>query len=172
MTEETIVLAGGSFLGLQNLLGCRNGVVRSRVGFVGGTTEDPSEDFPGDHVQAVELVFDTYVTNLREILEYFFQVHDPTTLDRQGNDVGSIYRSAIFCTQEVQRSIAEFTIGDMEKSGRWPGPFTTAIEMCSFFWPAREEQQDYLSRMHLPNDTHYARPEWVLDDRQEARKPF
>jgi peptide-methionine (S)-S-oxide reductase len=159
---ETTVLAGGCFWGMQELMRRKPGVVSSRVGWTGGDTPDPSEESPGAHAEAVELVFDPDVVTFREILELFFQIHDPTTLNRQGDDVGTDYRSAIFYTNESQRRVAEVTIRDVDDSGLWPGKVVTKIAPAGKFWEAEADDQFYLRRNPDGQTCHFPRPGWTL----------
>ena len=143
-TTETAVLAGGCFWGMQELLRHQHGVISTRVGYAGGENENPTGNSHPGHAEAVEVVFDPGRTSYRDILEFFFQVHDPTTRDRQGEDAGPEYRSEIFCTNAEQRQVAEATIADVHASGLWPGPVVTAISEVGPFWAAKAEGQDYL----------------------------
>ena len=162
---ETAVLAGGCFWGMQELMGRTPGVVSSRVGWTGGDIPDPSEQSPGAHAEAVELVFDPDVTSFREILELFFQIHDPTTLNRQGDDAGTDYRSAVFYTDETQRRVAEATIIEVEASGLWPGKVVTELVPAGEFWEAEADDQFYL-QLHPDGETcHFPRPDWQLPQR-------
>ena len=151
---ETAILAGGCFWGVQELLRRRDGVISTRVGYTGGENEHPTyRNHPG-HAEAVEIVFDPERISYRDILEFFFQIHDPTTKDRQGNDIGSSYRSEIFYTSDEQRQVAEDTIADVDASGLWPGKVVTEVSEAVPFWEAEPEHQDYLQRyperLHLP----------------------
>ena len=165
---ETAILAGGCFWGMQDLLRKMPGVLSSRVGYTGGHNEQPSyRNHPG-HAEALELVFDPERLSFRELLEYFFQIHDPSTRDRQGNDVGSSYRSAIFYTSEAQRGVALDTIADVDASGLWPGKVVTEVVPAATFWEAEAMHQDYL--LHRPDGytCHFARPGWKLPRRGAA----
>jgi peptide-methionine (S)-S-oxide reductase len=165
---ETAILAGGCFWGVQELLRKQRGVVSTRVGWSGGDTPDPTEADPGTHAEAVEVVFDTEQTSFRDILEFFFQIHDPTTMNRQMDDVGTEYRSAIFYASEEQKLVAEDTVADVEASGLWPGSVVTALEPAGRFWAAEPEDQDYLQK-HPDGDTcHFPRPGWKLPHRETA----
>ena len=151
---ETAILAGGCFWGVQELLRVRDGVISTRVGYTGGENEHPTyRNHPG-HAEAVEIVFDPERISYRDILEFFFQIHDPSTKDRQGNDIGSSYRSEIFYTSDEQRQVAEDTIADVDASGLWPGKVVTELSEAVPFWEAEPEHQDYLQkypeRLHLP----------------------
>lgn len=166
-STETAILAGGCFWGMQELLRHRDGVISTRVGYIGGENENPTDgDHPG-HAEAVEVVFDPGRTSYRDILEFFFQVHDPTTGDRQGDDAGSEYRSEIFCTNGKQRQIAEATIADVEASGLWPGTVVTQISQAGTFWEAEAEDQDYLRRHPDSPTCHFPRPAWKLPRRYQ-----
>ena len=165
---ETAVLAGGCFWGMQDLLRKTDGVLSSRVGYTGGQNEYPTyRNHPG-HAEAVEIVFDTERITYRELLEFFFQVHDPTTLNRQGNDVGTSYRSAIFYADVNQRTVAEGMIEEIDRSGRWPGKVVTEITPAVTFWEAEPEHQDYLIKRPNGYTCHYIRPEWQLPTQEVA----
>jgi peptide-methionine (S)-S-oxide reductase len=165
---ETAVLAGGCFWGMQDLLRNRDGVLSTRVGYTGGENEYPTyRNHPG-HAEAVEIVFDPLQITYRELLELFFQVHDPTTLNRQGNDVGTSYRSAIFYQSERQRDIANATIKDVEASGLWPGKVVTVVTPTGTFWEAEPEHQDYLIKHPNGYTCHYVRPQWQLPHKEQA----
>ena len=165
---ETIVLAGGCFWGMQELFRQRPGVVSTRVGYCGGSLDRPGyrDVCAGNtgHAEALEVVFDPGRTTLRALLEFFFQIHDPTTPDRQGNDRGSQYRSAIFVANESQRKIAETTIADIERSGIWPGDLVTQVVPAGTFWEAEPEHQDYLLRNPHGYTCHFPRPDWKLPE--------
>ena len=168
MSEERAVLAGGCFWGMQDLIRKMDGVVSTRVGYTGGTNRNATyRNHPG-HAEAVEIVFDPARIGFRDLLEFFFQIHDPTTRDRQGNDMGSSYRSAIFYTSEEQKRIAADTIADVEASGLWPGKVVTEVTPAGPFWEAEPEHQDYLERFPNGYTCHYARPGWVLPRRTET----
>ena len=170
MTEQTerAVLAGGCFWGVQELVRRLPGVVSTRVGYTGGDVPNATYRNHGTHAEAIEIVFDPSATSYRDLLEFFFQIHDPTTKNRQGNDFGMSYRSAIFYTSEEQRRIAEDTIADVNASGLWPGTVVTEVEPAGPFWEAEPEHQDYLQ--HYPNGytCHFVRPNWKLPHRQAA----
>jgi peptide-methionine (S)-S-oxide reductase len=166
--SETAILAGGCFWGLQELLRKRDGVLATRAGWTGGDGENPSEENPGGHAEAVEIVFDPEVISYRDILEFFFQIHDPTTKDQQGEDVGSDYRSAIFSTSEEQRRVAKDTIADVDASGLWPGKVVTEISEAGRFWEAEPEDQYYLQRHPDGPTCHFPRPGWKLPQRETA----
>jgi peptide-methionine (S)-S-oxide reductase len=165
---ERAVLAGGCFWGMQQLIRRQPGVVSTRVGYSGGDVPNATYRNHGTHAEAIEIVFDPDVTSFRKILEYFFQIHDPTTKNRQGNDVGASYRSAIFYTSDEQKAVALDTIADVEASGLWPGKVVTELAPVGPFWQAEREHQDYLE--HYPNGytCHFPRPGWVLPKRAGA----
>jgi peptide-methionine (S)-S-oxide reductase len=166
--HQRAVLAGGCFWGMQDLIRKLPGVVSTRVGYTGGNTPNATYRNHGTHAEGIEIVFDTTQTSYRRILEYFFQIHDPTTWERQGNDVGTSYRSAIFYTSDEQRKVAEETIADVNASGLWPGKVVTEVTPVGDFWKAEPEHQDYLE--HYPNGytCHFSRPSWVLPNRETA----
>jgi peptide-methionine (S)-S-oxide reductase len=164
---ETAVLAGGCFWGMQDLYRRRPGVLGTRVGYTGGLNVNPTyRDHPG-HAEAIEIVFDPTRTTYRDVLSYFFQIHDPSTLDRQGNDIGSSYRSAIFPLTMEQEQIARETIADVDASGLWPAKAVTTIEPKATFWEAEPDHQDYLERIPNGYTCHFPRPDWVLPQRAE-----
>ena len=165
---EKAILAGGCFWGMQDLFRKRPGVVSTRVGYTGGDVPNATYRNHGTHAEAIEIVFDPERTSYRELLEFFFQIHDPTTLNRQGNDIGASYRSAIFYLDEEQRRVAEETIAHVETSGRWPGKVVTEVTPAGPFWGAEPEHQDYLERYPNGYTCHFVRPEWVLPRRTQA----
>ena len=165
---ETAILAGGCFWGVQELLRRRDGVIATRAGWTGGDGPDPTEANPGTHAEAVEVLFDPDQTSFRDILEFFFQIHDPTTKNRQGNDIGASYRSAIFYTDDEQKRVAEDTIADVDASGLWPGKVVTEVSPAGPFWEAEPEHQDYLERFPEGYTCHYPRPNWKLPRRENA----
>ena len=165
MTTETAILAGGCFWGMQELLRRRPGVLSTRVGYSGGDVANATYRNHGTHAEAVEVVFDPARISYRELLEFFFQIHDPTTPDRQGNDRGASYRSAIYYASEAQRQVALDTIADVEASGLWPGRVVTQVEPAGDFWEAEPEHQDYLQRHPTGYTCHWPRPDWVLPRR-------
>lgn len=165
---ETAVLAGGCFWGLEDLIRKQPGVLDTRVGYTGGDNDHATyRNHPG-HAEAVEIVFDPKETSYRDILAFFFQVHDPTTLDRQGNDVGSSYRSAIFPLTPAQESVAREAILDVNASNLWPGNAVTTIEPATAFWEAEPEHQGYLETYPNGYTCHFVRPGWVLPKRTAA----
>jgi peptide-methionine (S)-S-oxide reductase len=165
---ERAVLAGGCFWGVEELVRKLPGVVSTRVGYTGGDVANATYRNHGTHAEAIEIIFDPSKTSFRDLLEFFFQIHDPTTVNRQGNDVGTSYRSAIYYTSDEQRDIAQDTIADVDASGLWPGPVVTEVEPVGPFWEAEPEHQDYLQ--HYPNGytCHFVRPNWKLPHRQAA----
>ena len=168
MSTERAVLAGGCFWGMQDLIRRQEGVVATRVGYTGGDVPNATYRNHGSHAEAIEIVFDPTRTSYRKMLEFFFQIHDPTTVDRQGNDLGTSYRSAIFITSDEQRQIAEDTIADVDASGLWPGKVVTGVTPAGDFWEAEPEHQDYLQRIPNGYTCHFVRPDWVLPRRAEA----
>jgi len=165
---ETAILAGGCFWGMQQLIRRQPGVVSTRVGYSGGDVANATYRNHGTHAEAIEIVFDPDKTSFRKILEYFFQIHDPTTKNRQGNDMGASYRSAIFYTSEEQKAVALDTIADVDASGLWPGKVVTEVKAAGPFWEAEPEHQDYLERIPHGYTCHFARPGWVLPKRAQA----
>ena len=161
-STERAVLAGGCFWGMQDLIRRRKGVVSTRVGYTGGDVSHATYRNHGTHAEAIEILFDPQATNYREILEFFFQIHDPTTLNRQGNDRGTSYRSAIYYTSDEQKRIAEDTIADVNASGLWPGKVVTEVAPAGAFWEAEPEHQDYLERLPNGYTCHFVRPGWKL----------
>jgi peptide-methionine (S)-S-oxide reductase len=165
MATERAVLAGGCFWGMQDLIRRLPGVVSTRVGYTGGEVAHATYRNHGRHAEAIEISFDPALTSYRALLEFFFQIHDPTTRDRQGNDVGASYRSAIYFTSEAQKAVAEDTIADVEASGLWPGKVVTEVARASDFWEAEPEHQDYLERYPNGYTCHFPRPQWTLPRR-------
>ncbi len=168
MAEERAIFAGGCFWGMQAFLRRKPGVLTSRVGYAGGVTPNATYRDHGDHAEAIEVVFDPNEISYRTLLEFFFQIHDPTTPDRQGNDRGRSYRSAIFYTTEDQREEAQETIIDVEASGLWPGKVVTELAPAGDFWVAEIEHQDYLERYPNGYNCHFVRPNWKLPRRAAA----
>jgi len=165
--SEIAILAGGCFWGAQELLRRRPGIVSTRVGYSGDdSTPNATYRNHGDHAEAVEIEFEPSEISYREILEFFFQIHDPSTKNRQGNDVGRSYRSAIFYENDEQKQVALDTIADVDASGLWPGPVVTEVEPVGEFWQAEEEHQDYLEKHPNGYTCHYVRPGWVLPRRE------
>jgi peptide-methionine (S)-S-oxide reductase len=169
-TTETAILAGGCFWGVQDLMRRYPGVISTRVGYSGGDVPNATYRRHGTHAEAIEIVFDPRIISYRTLLERFFQLHDPTTLNRQGNDRGLSYRSAIFYTTPEQKLVAEETIADVDASGLWPGKVVTEIAPAGPFWEAEPEHQDYLQRIPHGYTCHFVRPNWVLPRRVEERK--
>lgn len=167
MAEDTerAILAGGCFWGVQDLLRRLPGVLSSRVGYSGGDQPNATYRNHGSHAEAIEILFDPARLGYRELLEFFFQIHDPTTPNRQGNDLGTSYRSAIFYTSDQQRRIAEETIADVNASGLWPAKVVTGVEPAGDFWEAEPEHQDYLERIPNGYTCHFIRPGWRLPRR-------
>jgi peptide-methionine (S)-S-oxide reductase len=165
---EKAILAGGCFWGMQNLIRKRPGVLSTRVGYTGGDVPNATDGNHGGHAEAIEIVFDPEASSYRDLLEFFFQIHDPTTRNRQGYDFGASYRSAIFYLDEEQRRVAEATIADVEASGRWPGKVATEVTPAGPFWEAEPEHQDYLERYPSGYTCHFPRPDWVLPTRTES----
>ena len=165
-TAERAVLAGGCFWGVQELVRAQPGVISTRVGYTGGDVPNATYRHHGTHAEAIEILFDPSATSYRDLLEFFFQIHDPTTRNRQGNDVGQSYRSAIYYTSDEQRQIAEDTIADVEASGLWPGKVVTEVSEAGDFWEAEPEHQDYLQKYPYGYTCHFVRPGWVLPRRE------
>jgi peptide-methionine (S)-S-oxide reductase len=164
-STERAVLAGGCFWGMQDLIRKYPGVISTRVGYTGGDVSNATYRKHGTHAEAIEIIFDPSKISYRKLLEFFFQIHDPTTKNRQGNDIGMSYRSAIFYTTDEQRRIAEDTIADVEASGLWPGNVVTEVTPAGPFWEAEPEHQDYLERIPNGYTCHFVRPNWVLPKR-------
>jgi peptide-methionine (S)-S-oxide reductase len=168
MAQQRAVLAGGCFWGMQDLIRKLPGVVSTRVGYTGGDVKNATYRNHGTHAEGIEIVFDDAVISYRRILEVFFQIHDPTTKNRQGNDVGMAYRSAIYYVDEAQKLEALNTIADVNASGLWPGKVVTEVEPVGDFWLAEPEHQDYLQRIPHGYTCHFPRPNWVLKPRNQA----
>ena len=167
-STERAVLAGGCFWGMQDLIRRYPGVISTRVGYTGGEVPNATYRNHGNHAEAIEIIFDPAQISYRKLLEFFFQIHDPTTRNRQGNDVGASYRSAIFFTNDEQKRVALDTIADVEASGLWPGKVVTEVAPAGPFWEAEPEHQDYLERYPNGYTCHFARPNWVLPKRAAA----
>ena len=163
---ERAVLAGGCFWGMQDLIRRKPGVISTRVGYSGGEVKNATYRNHGNHAEAIEIVFDPRVISFRDLLEFFFQIHDPTTRNRQGNDIGASYRSAIFYTSPEQERVARDTIADVEASGLWPGKVVTEVSPVGDFWEAEPEHQDYLERYPDGYTCHFVRPGWQLPRRK------
>jgi peptide-methionine (S)-S-oxide reductase len=161
-STERAILAGGCFWGMQDLLRRYPGVISTRVGYSGGDVPNATYRNHGTHAEAIEIIFDPQKLSYRKLLEFFFQIHDPTTVNRQGNDVGTSYRSAIFYTNDEQKRIAREVINDVEASGIWPGKIVTEVAAAGPFWEAEPEHQDYLERYPNGYTCHYIRPNWKL----------
>jgi len=168
MTEHRAVLAGGCFWGMQDLIRKLPGVLRTRVGYTGGDVPNATYRNHGTHAEGIEIWFDPAQITYRDLLEFFFQTHDPTTVNRQGNDIGMSYRSAIYYCDETQKQIALDTIADMDASGLWPGKVVTEVEPVGDFWEAEPEHQVYLQRIPNGYTCHFPRPDWVLPKRSNA----
>jgi len=168
VTTERAVLAGGCFWGMQDLIRKYPGVITTRVGYTGGDVPNATYRKHGTHAEAIEITFDPSMITYRKLLEFFFQIHDPTTRNRQGNDVGASYRSAIFFTNEEQKHVALDTIADVDASGLWPGKVVTEVVPAGPFWEAEPEHQDYLENYPNGYTCHFVRPGWVLPKRETS----
>ncbi|WP_339758971.1 peptide-methionine (S)-S-oxide reductase MsrA [uncultured Hoeflea sp.] len=166
--SERAVLAGGCFWGMQDLIRKMPGVEDTRVGYTGGDVKNATYGNHGTHAEGIEIIFDPNRISYRELLEFFFQIHDPSTPNQQGNDRGMSYRSAIYYTDDRQRETALDTIADVDASGLWPGKVVTEVEPVGDFWEAEPEHQDYLQRIPHGYTCHFARPDWVLPKRDAA----
>lgn len=164
-TQETAILAGGCFWGMQDLIRKMPGVISTRVGYSGGNVPNATYRNHGTHAEAIEIIFNPAQLNYRQLLEFFFQIHDPTTPNRQGNDRGTSYRSGIYYTSEAQLRVAEETIADVNAAGLWPGKVVTEVSPAGPFWLAEPEHQDYLERLPHGYTCHYVRPDWKLPRR-------
>ena len=160
--SERAILAGGCFWGMQDLIRKMPGVISTRVGYTGGDVLNATYRHHGTHAEGIEIIFDPAKISYRRLLEFFFQIHDPTTLNRQGNDRGLSYRSAIYYLDEAQKSAAEQMVSEVNSSGIWPGPVVTELAEAGDFWEAEPEHQDYLERRPNGYTCHYIRPDWVL----------
>ena len=167
MTERA-VLAGGCFWGMQDLIRKLPGVESTRVGYTGGDVRNATYRNHGSHAEGIEIVFDPARIGYRQLVEFFFQIHDPTTLNRQGNDLGTSYRSGIYYVDDTQKQIAEEVIAEVNASGRWPGKVVTEVKPAGDFWEAEPEHQDYLERYPAGYTCHWVRPDWVLPRREAA----
>lgn len=165
MTTERAILAGGCFWGMQDLIRKMPGVLATRVGYSGGDVPNATYRNHGTHAEAIEILFDPARISYRTLLEFFFQIHDPTTPNRQGNDRGTSYRSAIYYTSDEQKQVSMETIRDVDASGLWPGRVVTQLEPAGEFWEAEPEHQDYLERYPDGYTCHYIRPGWKLPKR-------
>ena len=164
-TTETAILAGGCFWGMQDLIRRMPGMLSTRVGYTGGDVANATYRNHGTHAEGIELTFNPAKLSYRQILEFFFQIHDPSTKNRQGNDVGSSYRSAIYYTSDTQKQVAQDTMADVDASGIWPGKVATELAQAGDFWEAEPEHQDYLERLPNGYTCHYVRPDWKLPSR-------
>ncbi|CUK08255.1 peptide-methionine (S)-S-oxide reductase MsrA [Shimia thalassica] len=164
MTERAI-LAGGCFWGMQDLIRRMDGVISTRVGYTGGDVPNATYRDHGTHAEGIEITFDPSKLSYRQLLEFFFQIHDPTTPNRQGNDLGMSYRSAIYFENETQKEIALDTIADLDASGIWPGKVVTEVDPVGDFWEAEDFHQDYLEKNPNGYTCHFPRPDWVLPKR-------
>jgi peptide-methionine (S)-S-oxide reductase len=165
VTNEKAILAGGCFWGMEELFRQQPGVVSTRVGYSGGDVPNATYRNHGTHAEAIEVIYDPAKTDFRALLEFFFQVHDPSTKNRQGNDTGTSYRSAIFYTNDEQKRVAEDTIADVDASGLWPGKVVTEVTPAGDFWEAEPEHQDYLQKHPNGYTCHFVRPGWKLPKR-------
>ncbi len=168
MTEQRAVLAGGCFWGMQDLIRKLPGVISTRVGYTGGDVPNATYRNHGSHAEGIEIIFNPKQISYRTLLEFFFQIHDPTTLNRQGNDIGMSYRSAIYYEDDAQKQTALDTIADVEASNIWPGKVVTEVTAVGDFWEAEPEHQDYLERYPSGYTCHYPRPDWVLPKREAS----
>jgi peptide-methionine (S)-S-oxide reductase len=165
---ETAILAGGCFWGVQELLRKKPGVISTRVGYSGGDVPNATYRNHGNHAEAVEIIFDPSQISFRDLLEFLFQIHDPSTKNRQGNDIGASYRSAVFYTTDEQKRVAEDTIADVDASGLWPGKVVTEVTPAGPFWEAEPEHQDYLQKYPNGYTCHFPRPGWKLPHRADT----
>jgi peptide-methionine (S)-S-oxide reductase len=170
-STQKAILAGGCFWGMQDLIRKQPGVISTRVGYTGGDVPNATYRNHGTHAEAIQIVYDPSITDYRTLLEFFFQIHDPTTKDRQGNDRGTSYRSAIFYVDDEQKRIALDTIADVEASGLWPGTVVTEVSPAGDFWEAESEHQNYLERYPSGYTCHYIRPGWKLPRRADSKAP-
>ena len=168
MSTEKAILAGGCFWGVEELIRQFPGVISTTVGYTGGDVPNATYRNHGTHAEGIEIIFDPSVTSYRKILEFFFQIHDPSTLDRQGNDRGTSYRSGIYYTSDEQKRVAEDTIADVDASGLWPGKVVTEVKPAGDFWQAEPEHQDYLVHYPTGYTCHFIRPDWKLPERAKA----
>lgn len=168
MASEKAILAGGCFWGVEELIRDLPGVTSTRVGYTGGDVKNATYRNHGTHAEGIAITFDPEKTSYRKLLEFFFQIHNPTTKNRQGNDIGTSYRSAIFYGSEEQKKTAEKLIGEMNASGIWPGPIVTEVAPAGDFWDAEEEHQNYLQKHPYGYTCHYVRPEWQMPQLNKA----
>lgn len=169
MSNERAVLAGGCFWGMQDLIRKRPGIKSTRVGYTGGDVPNATYRDHGTHAEGIEILFDNEIVSFREILEFFFQIHDPSTKNRQGNDRGTSYRSGIYYTSEEQKQTALRTINDVNASGLWPGKAVTELEPAGDFWVAEPEHQDYLEQYPNGYTCHFVRPHWILPSSKSTK---
>ena len=167
MSTEKAILAGGCFWGMQDLIRKQPGVTSTRVGYSGGDVQNATYRNHGTHAEAIEIIFDPDTMSYRKLLEFFFQVHDPSTPNRQGNDRGTGYRSGIYYTSDAQKAVAEDTIADVDASGLWPAPVVTEVKPAGDFWQAEPEHQDYLEKHPNGYTCHFVRKDWVLPQRSD-----
>lgn len=168
MRSEKAILAGGCFWGMEELIRDLPGVQSTVVGYTGGDVKNATYRNHGTHAEAIAIEFDPDVLSYRKLLEFFFQIHDPTTRNQQGNDIGTSYRSAIFYLSEEQKHTAESLIKEIDASGKWPGKVVTEVVPAGDFWNAEEEHQDYLQKHPYGYTCHYIRPEWQVAEGKEA----
>jgi peptide-methionine (S)-S-oxide reductase len=168
MNTERAVLAGGCFWGMQDLIRKMPGVIKTRVGYTGGDVKNATYRNHGTHAEGIEIIFDPAQLSYRTLLEFFFQIHDPSTKNRQGNDVGLSYRSGIYYQNEAQKAEAVNTIADVNAAKLWPGPVVTEVQPVGDFWEAEPEHQDYLERIPHGYTCHFVRPNWALPKRSNA----
>ncbi|MEZ2443005.1 peptide-methionine (S)-S-oxide reductase MsrA [Chitinophaga sp. RCC_12] len=163
MNIEKAILAGGCFWGVEELIRQLPGVISTVVGYTGGDVQNATYRNHGTHAEAIEVTFNSAVLSYHSLLEFFFQIHDPTTRNRQGNDIGTSYRSAIFYQNEAQQETAKALIAELNASGKWPGPIVTEVVPATAFWNAEEEHQDYLQKHPHGYTCHFVRPEWKIN---------
>jgi peptide-methionine (S)-S-oxide reductase len=168
MATEKAILAGGCFWGMEELIRAQPGVLSTVVGYTGGEVKNATYRNHGTHAEAISITFDPEKLPYRKLLEFFFQIHNPTTKNRQGNDIGASYRSAIFYLSEEQKRIAQDVINEINASGKWPGQVVTEVTPASDFWEAEEEHQNYLQKHPYGYTCHYIRPEWQLSEVTKA----
>lgn len=159
---EKAILAGGCFWGVEELIRKLPGIESTDVGYTGGDVPNATYRNHGTHAEGIEIIFDPAKISYRSLLEFFFQIHDPTTMNRQGNDTGLSYRSAIFYLNQTQKETAQALIKEMDASGKWPAAIVTAVEPASDFWNAEVEHQDYLQKNPYGYTCHFLRPDWKM----------
>lgn len=165
MATDKAILAGGCFWGMQDLIRKMPGVISTRVGYTGGDVKNATYRNHGTHAEGIEIIFDPAKISYRDLLEFFFQIHDPTTMNRQGNDMGMSYRSGIYYCDEAQKTEAERTIAEVNASGLWPGKVVTEVKPAGDFWQGEPEHQDYLEKFPNGYTCHFPRPNWKLPKR-------